>query len=390
MSLYELAILGSPSAAERAALERTLARCVSEVGLVFQKDVMLRDASNLTGRDPRAATAACYFITPTADPVDVEAIEALVRAAAPIIPTAAPLGDFAHAPPVIAASNGLRRRDDDPGLESLAAAMLECVGLLRTQRRVFVSYRRIESRAAALQLHDSLGERGFDVFLDTHDIRPGLPFQEVLWHRLCDSDVLVMLDTPGYFESKWTSQEIGRARAKDIQVLRVIWPEHQPTRFTDIADTIYLERVDLEGGDGPLSQTVAAQVMHQVELLRSRSLAARHRLLRGKLASEAGKVGCEVEAVGPHHAIAVRLSGGARLWAYPVIGVPTAELLHDIVRKSERLEPHGHVALIYDHVGLRPEWLSHLAWLESWIRDVRWIKVSEAAWAFAGLEGELE
>ncbi len=390
MSLYELVILGSPSADERAALEQTLARAVSEVGLSFQVDVMLRDAADLAARDPRAATAACYFVTPHADPADVEAVETIVQAAAPIIPTVAPLGDFTHAPSVIAASNGLRRRNDDPGLASLAAAMLECVGLLRTQRRVFLSYRRIESRAAALQLHDSLAERGFDVFLDTHDIRPGQPFQEVLWHRLCDSDVLVMLDTPGYFESKWTIQEIGRARAKEIQILRVIWPEHQPTSFTDIADTIYLERADLQGEDGPLNEAVAAQLMNQVELLRSRSLAARHRSLRGKLAYEAGRVGCEVEAVGPHHAIAVRLSGGARLWAYPVIGVPTAELLHEIVRKSERLEPRGHVALIYDHVGLQPAWQVHLAWLESRIRDVRWIKVSEAAWAFAGLGGEID
>src|SRR3546814_4229054 len=45
--------------------------------------------------------------------------------------------------------------------------------LFRSQRRVFVSYRRVESRAAALQLHDLLASRGFDVFLDTRDIRPG-------------------------------------------------------------------------------------------------------------------------------------------------------------------------------------------------------------------------
>jgi hypothetical protein len=36
----------------------------------------------------------------------------------------------------------------------------------------------------------------------------------------------VMLDTPTYFESKWTRQELGRARAKEIHVLRVVWPDH--------------------------------------------------------------------------------------------------------------------------------------------------------------------
>jgi hypothetical protein len=98
-----------------------------------------------------------------------------------------------------------------PKLEALAAALLECVGLLRPQRRVFISYRRVESANAALQLHEALGSRGFDVFLDTYDVRPAEDFQAIVWHRLCDSDVMVMLDTPGYFGSRWTAAEIGRA-----------------------------------------------------------------------------------------------------------------------------------------------------------------------------------
>src|SRR3546814_1834253 len=105
--------------------------------------------------------------------------------------------------------------------------MLECVGLLRRQRRVFVSYRRVGSRAAALQLHDLLASRGFDVFLDTHDIRPGDTFQDVLLHRPVDSDVMVMHDTPTYFDSRWTRQDKGKASAEEVQVLRVIWPEHK-------------------------------------------------------------------------------------------------------------------------------------------------------------------
>ena len=77
--------------------------------------------------------------------------------------------------------------------------MLESVGLLPRQRRVFVSYRRDEARQAALQLFNAFSAKLFDVFLDTHGIAPTEDFQAVLWHRLCNSDVLVMLDTPGLF-----------------------------------------------------------------------------------------------------------------------------------------------------------------------------------------------
>src|SRR3546814_17543411 len=110
-------------------------------------------------------------------------------------------------------------------MTELASTMLECVGLLRRQRRVFVSYRRVESRAAAVQLHDLLASRGFDVFLDTHDLRPGAPFPNVLWHRLVDFDVMVILDTPTYFTRPLTRTEIGKASRAKIQVLFVICPD---------------------------------------------------------------------------------------------------------------------------------------------------------------------
>ncbi len=257
---------------------------------------------------------------------------------------------------------------------------------LRRQRRVFVSYRRIESRAAALQLHDLLAARGFDVFLDTHDIRPGDPFQDVLWHRLVDSDVMVMLDTPGYFDSRWTRQEIGRARAKDIQVLRVIWPEHIPNKLTDMAETVYLDAAELEGPDGPIKSAVADTIILKVERLRSRSIAARYLSITGKLRADVEKIGGSVEGVGAHRAIAVKLLDDRKIWAYPIVGVPTAEILNDVAEKATRADQRETPVLVYDHIGIRDAWSVHLRWLDEQIKAVRAVKVSEAGWAFAGWE----
>src|SRR3546814_13994008 len=82
---------------------------------------------------------------------------------------------------------------------------------------------------------------------------------------------MVMLDTPTYFDSRWTRQEIGRARAKEIQVLRVIWPEHTPNKLTDLAETIYLDPKELEGPDGPIVAQTADTIVLEVKRLRSRS-----------------------------------------------------------------------------------------------------------------------
>lgn len=384
MSAYELAILGSVSAAERATLSATLARLIEEFALQVGSDVVLHDAASIEGRDRHAAFAAAYFGGSAVE--DAVIVADLVKASAPVIPTVGPKGDFdAGIPEILRSANGLRRRADDPDLTELATAMLECVGLLRRQRRVFVSYRRVESRTAALQLHDVLTSRGFDVFLDTHHIRPGDPFQDVLWHRLCDSDVLLMLDTPSYFESKWTRQEIGRARAKEIHVLRVVWPAHTPSRLTDMAETIFLDATDLEGADGPIAVQKIDSIALAVERLRSRSIASRYMSITGRLRADVAKIGASVDGVGAYRAIAIRLLNDRKIWAYPVVGIPSAETLNDIADKASRSQQKEAPVLIYDHLGIRDAWLAHLHWLDQNITAVKAIRVSEAAWALAAL-----
>jgi hypothetical protein len=382
MSLYELAILGSATAADRHRLSATIEAMIGDFGMTLGADVVIHDAASIQTRDVRAAFAAAYF--GGAPSGDVEPARALVVASAPVIPTVAPDQQFgALIPDFLQSANGLTRRDDDPDMTALASALLECVGLLRRQRRVFVSYRRTESRAAALQLHDLLSSRGFDVFLDTHDIRPGDPFQDVLWHRLVDSDVMVMLDTPEYFDSRWTRQEIGRARAKEIQVLRVIWPEHVPTKLTDLSETVYLEAGDLEGADGPITRPTADSIVLRVERLRSRSIASRYMSITGKLRADVEKIGGSIEAIGAHRAIALRLLDDRKIWAYPIVGIPTAETLHDVADKAQRAAQREAPILVYDHIGIRDAWNSHLRWLDEHIRAVRAIKVSEAGWTLA-------
>ncbi|HEX8443526.1 MAG TPA: toll/interleukin-1 receptor domain-containing protein [Allosphingosinicella sp.] len=386
MSLYEIAILGAVSAQNRTILTETIRRMVGDFELALGDDVLIHDSVTVAERDKSAAFAAVYF--GGVPIVDADVALDLVISSAPIIPTIAAGANFgAEIPKILREANGLIRRNDDPEMNELASAILEVVGLLRRQRRVFVSYRRVESTAAALQLHDLLISRGFDVFLDTHDIRPGDPFQDVLWHRLVDCDVMVMLDTPGYFESRWTRQEIGRARAKEIQVLRVIWPEHEPTKLTDLAETVYLDAAELQGPTGPIVAATAETIASRVERLRSRSIAARYMSITGKLRADVAKIGGRIEGIGRHRAIAVRLFDDRTVWAYPIVGIPSAETLNDVADKAKRADQGEAPILVYDHIGIRDTWSAHLKWLDDQIKSVRAIKVSEAGWELVGLAG---
>lgn len=387
MSTYEIGLLGDATDADRDTLVTAITKLVADFDLEVGRDVMIRVGDPFEEREKHAATAAAYFGGTVQ--ADQELTRRAVSSSLPVIPTVPAAGDFGTmVPTFLQGANGLRRRADDPEMLELAVALLECIGLLRHQRRVFVSYRRVESRNAAVQLHDLLSGRGFDVFLDTHDIRPGQPFQDVLWHRLCDSDVMVMLDTPTYFESKWTRQELGRARAKEIHVLRVVWPDHVPTRDTDFAETIYLDRAELSGGDGPIVDSVADQIILAIESLRSRSIAARYMSITGKLRAEVERIGGAIEGVGAHRAISVRLPNNSKLWAYPIVGIPTADLFNDVAEKAQKADQRERPILVYDHIGIRDQWVAHLKWLDQNISTVRAIKVVEAAWTLAAWEGQ--
>jgi hypothetical protein len=375
LSLYEILVLGAVSDEYRSALSKTIEKAIEEFKLRFGQDVMVRDADQALLRDPKASAVVAYFDSPESQ--DAEFAGRLLERGVPVIPVVREAGSFENLPTKLKMLNGLKVSATDPNMEALAAVILESVGLLRQQRRVFVSYRRTESRAAALQLHDLLASRGFDVFLDTHDIRPGEPFQEVLWHRMADSDVVIVLDTATYFERKWTREEFGKAMAREIHILRLVWPNHSPTAHLNTGEMVRLAPADLTTTK-TLKKATAEEVAVSVERIRSRSIAARVRTLTGKLSAEVERIGARIEGVGAHHAVAVRLSRGRRVWAYPVVGIPTANALNEIAIRASDFDD-GAPVLVYDHAGIRELWLKHLDWLDANIATVDAIKVFDAA-----------
>lgn len=210
MALYRLAIMGAPSGTQLSVMERHVSESLAPFGLRLGVEVTWSLQPASFDIMPKEPAAVAFFGAPGVS--DATAAEALNRGV-PVLPiafSASAIG--AEIPASLKHLNCLTYADHGP--ERISTALLECVGLLPRQRRVFVSYRRDHAREAALQVFNALSARVFDVFLDTHGIAPAEDFQAVLWHRLCDSDVLIMLDTEGYFDSRWTNAEYGRARER--------------------------------------------------------------------------------------------------------------------------------------------------------------------------------
>lgn len=378
MALYEVLVIGSPKVGQVEALWKQLEVVAGIFSLAMPDDLAIRTRSDWSARNPKASTVALYFGGDAT--VDSDIVDQLEAAKVPIVPVVESGGSVTVSVPAeIADTNACFVDAADTTLEALASVTLEVLGLLHQQRRIFISYRRCESREAALQLHDELSSRGFDVFLDTHDIRPAQAFQEMLWHRLSDCDVTIMLDTTGYFESKWTAQELGRSLALGIQILRIVWPNHKGSRHLTLSDTVHLGCADLDAS-GRLQHALLPIIAKRAEVLRSRSIATRHLDLAGRLKSEVTRIGGRFEGIGAYRSVSLTLPLGRRLEAYPMVGVPTAEMLNDIQGKAGKAGHGRFPCLVYNHIGIRPAWIEHLRWLDEQISSVRTLKVSNAGW----------
>ena len=189
-----------------------------------------------------------------------------------------------------------------------------------------------------------------------------------------------MLDTPGYFESRWTNAEYGRALAKGISALRVGWPGVGPSPRTATASRLELTPEEVDATTGHLGEDAVDRICTQLEIVRGRSHATRSLNLFSKLQQAMECIGGTVAGVGIHNAVYLKLPEGTDIVAHPTVGVPTSLTLNDAVVHAVGRS----AAVVFDLIGLDQKWLEHLGWLGSNIPAARWIRASEAAWSFAG------
>lgn len=382
MALYQVGLLGAVDEALLATVSRTIVELVDPLGLAGE--VLIHGPGDGVFDPPNDFASAALFFGADGLGGEDAVLKRLMRDGTLVIPVVTDLKRFASSVPAcLLALNGMELSEADVALVSPVTAALEVLGLLPRQRRVFISYKRTESTEAALQLFEHLASRKFDVFLDTHGVPAGEDFQEVLWHRLSDSDVLVMLDTPGYFESRWTTHEFGRALAKSLVPLRLGWPEVKQSIRSMAAESIPLTADDFEADGKHLARSALETVGLAVERSRSRGLALRCAEMNGAVVVAAKKIGGEFLALGPKRSLIVRLPSGHTVLVYPSVGVPTAEHLYE----ASRIGSCDSRAVVFDDIGVARHWQEYLDWLGGEVRSARFLRKARVAWDFAAWEG---
>jgi hypothetical protein len=113
-------------------------------------------------------------------------------------------------------------------IAELALTVLARAGVTSLDRRVFISYRRIETEPMASQLFEALTRLNFSVFLDTVSIDPGVDFQARLFEQLADKSMVLLLHSRTFSQSRWTIAEADYSREHDLGLLMLRLPDVDP------------------------------------------------------------------------------------------------------------------------------------------------------------------
>ncbi|HEX5753743.1 MAG TPA: toll/interleukin-1 receptor domain-containing protein [Archangium sp.] len=375
-----------PGGGHSARLRATLERHLATLGLEPGSALRVLDEASFPSRDPFLPLATVYFGGPRQDPASTALLAQLRAEGLFILPVVPSLSQYrALVPPVLAPIHGEELRPSDPALEHVAARVLEELRLLRSRRSVFISYKRDESHGVALQLYQALDARSFDVFLDTHSIRRGEDFQPMLWDRLGDADLLLLLDTPHAFTSVWVEQELARAHNLALGLLQLIWPApHQRTLGTELCEPLLLQPSDFQGPSSDAASTLVPGTVEalvaRAEAVRARSLASRRTRVITELCKQAEAEHLEVVVQHTGH-LELRHPSHGFTHLFPLVGHPDSALLHELAERCARVGPPSpRGLLVYDPLGIWQRKDSHLRWLNEFL-PTRSLPITEVlAW----------
>ncbi|WP_368666507.1 MULTISPECIES: toll/interleukin-1 receptor domain-containing protein [Corallococcus] len=252
---------------------------------------------------------------------------------------------------------------------------------MRSRRLAFISYKRDESRGVALQLYQALDACSFEVFLDTHSIKRGEEFQPMLWDRLGDADLLILLDTPNALTSTWVEQEVARAHNLGLGVLQLIWPApHKRTPGTELCEPFVLEANDFTDNPNSSGTTLnkfkLEEIVARAESTRARSLASRKTRVITEFCKQMKTHGVDV-TIQPSGRLEVPHPHRGATYVFPIVGHPEATLLQEIADDCTTCgAPTPHGCLIYDPLGIWPRKAAHLQWLNGFL-PVESLAISE-------------
>lgn len=375
---YQLIFLGDIANPACEAIKKRFHEKIIEMGLLEDAFIEIYASNFNEDYQNKQPSFAYYFGNVDHNDRDADILEVLMNNGDAIIPVFFHSGTFSKEIPKHAwKMNGKEFSDDK--VDEFVNYALEALRLMRQNRKLFISYRRSDSIAVANQLFDALVRCNYDVFLDTYSINAAKNFQEELNHRLSDCDILIQLYTKDFKASEWCQEEITAANQKQIGVVELVWPEMVLDMHNHLCSPIQLKdyhfKTNYSDPQAILTDEAVEYVLHTVESVRARNMAARQDGLVGEFIVEAKKQGRTL--VQEYKYLVERKNDGELNVFIPAVGVPQSyDCFESLTYRRLLGSPKAKIYLIYDDLRIKRRWIEHLEWLNGSL-EVQTIKKND-------------
>ena len=248
------------------------------------------------------------------------------------------------------------------------STLLRMLGRVEAERKVFISYRQSETRELATQLHTTLVQRGFDVFLDRFSVEPGIDFQRRLEEDLGDKAFVLLLESDGLKESRWVRHEIAYAHARRIETLALTLPDC--TKHVRAIDNAF--RRELAQGDvtvrGTLTSGALASTLDAIELAHARALRRRREQILGSVTQKLRMEGCECHPADDWCVLATNPANGDSCLFWVTPRRPATKDFYGLSQQHDRMASAGGLAnlkgaVVHDAGRLADDYQEMMGWL---------------------------
>lgn len=294
----------------------------------------------------------------------IDCLKRCINDGHPILPIVSKKKNFTkQVPEILETINGLEYNQTG----RIVSTILSGFDLIRNSRKIFISYKQDDTTKDAVRFFEALSRNGYEVFLDTHSIQPEKVFQEHLWHRMVDCDIVLILRSKNFLKSKWTNKEITNAHAMSIPIFQVLWPKCKVIPTEQLCTTYRIQTADIK--DELLTDEAINKIIDEIESLYARSYASRHTSLVSEFTNQVNK---EKESdpkaiVQSDNTIIYTDENGERTKYIPIIGVPVSYDYHRLHKRAvddkEEFDINS-LVLLYNQTYLLKEWQHHLTWLD--------------------------
>ncbi len=357
---------------------KELAERIQDLGLHPDTHFLL--TSDVRRMNPDSPAVVVWFDNAnTASHEETRELENLADRGIPIFPVVDSLDGYpSRVPPLLQPLNGKPwdKRDE------VITGTLTALGLLRSAKRVFISYKRSETTGIARQLFRELQLRGYQAFLDTARIAPGKDVQADLVSELANVDVIILLHSKEALNSIWVMEEIIDAHIRGTEVIDLLFHDAKRQSDLDLAIPYDVPPGSVNNfGDGEsitLAEPFLERLLTDVERYRIRSVQTRRNRIIRQLTEDAETLNIPVanrltgSIAMPHVPyLEFTLAGSNVVAAIVSQGIPDSREVHsrDSVIKSAANAAVSFSStisssrIVYDEYGVLNDDLRHLGWL---------------------------